>query len=63
MPGASVIAGAATLLSYLGHYLVARLLYDDLVRPVAHGDGRIAILLGVIGGVAYALGRRSGRQR
>jgi hypothetical protein len=55
-------ADPATLVSPLGHYLLARLLYDDLVRPIAHGDVSVVLLITAIGGVAYGLGRRSGRR-
>ncbi|MDQ6817984.1 MAG: hypothetical protein M3018_11360 [Actinomycetota bacterium] len=44
---------ATALLTYLWHYLVARLLYDDLVRPLA--DGRLLVLLPLVAVVAFAL--------
>jgi hypothetical protein len=62
MPGAAVTAPPATLVSYLGHYVLARLVYDDLLRPLVRGDVSVALLLVVGATVAYALGRRSGRR-
>ena len=39
-----MIALATTFLTYLWHYVVARLLYDALVRPLAIGGALIALL-------------------
>jgi hypothetical protein len=41
--GALAMSIAATLFTYLWHYLVARLLYDDLIRPLT--AGRMAALV------------------
>lgn len=54
---------AFTFLTYLWHYLVARLLYDQLVRPVARGHVSIALLTCCVGGGAFLIGRWSGRHR
>ena len=56
---------AAPFITYLWHYLVARLLYDDIVRPLVHG--RLTALLPLAGMIAVLLvllssGRR-GRAR
>ena len=55
-------APPATLVSYLGHYILARLVYDDLVRPLVRGDVSVALLLVVGVTVAFTLGRRSGQK-
>lgn len=49
------------LLTYLWHYLFARLLYDHLVRPVAHGDASGLVLLVGVALIAFLLGRRTRR--
>jgi hypothetical protein len=56
-----VIPLPGTLVSYLAHYLLARLIYDDLVHPLARGDVSVVLVIAAIGGAAYALGRRSRR--
>ncbi len=39
-------APAAELFTYVWHYVVARLLYDELFRPLLHGRlGAVAIVL------------------
>ena len=57
------MSGAAvSLLTYLWHYLVARLIYDQLIRPVLDGDAaRLAVLVS-IAAVAFAVGRRVRRR-
>jgi hypothetical protein len=59
-----MIAPAVTLLAYLWHYLVARLIYDELLRPLL--DGRSGgVVLGALatGLVASLLLRRRRRRR
>jgi len=56
-------APAVTFVTYLWHYVLARLLYDDLVRPLAHGDLSIGLLVTSCAGLGYAVGRRSRRRR
>jgi len=56
-------APAVTFLTYLWHYVLARLLYDDLVRPLAHGDLSVGLLVATGAGLGYALGRRSRPRR
>ena len=54
--------GAVSLLTYLWHYLVPRMLYDQLIRPLAHGDASgFALLLCVALG-SFVLGRRARRR-
>jgi hypothetical protein len=56
-------APATAFVIYLWHYLAARLLYDDLVRPLSRGQLPSAlVLVAIAAAVAFALGRRSGRR-
>jgi hypothetical protein len=50
---------AVSLITYVWHYLVARVIYDQLVRPLAHGDAPRLVLLACIAALSFALGRRS----
>jgi uncharacterized membrane protein YjfL (UPF0719 family) len=60
MPGAAVTLTATSLVVYVWHYLVARLLYDDLIRPLAqHGVGGAAL----VGACALGLGLLVARAR
>ena len=43
---------ASAFVTYLWHYLVARLVYDDLVHPLLRGHG-VALAAGV--GIAVAV--------
>ena len=53
---AGALTGAAiSLLTYLWHYTVARLLYDDVLRPL--GPAALALPV-VVCGVLLARGRR-----
>jgi hypothetical protein len=55
-------APAISLLSYVWHYLVARMVYDQLVRPLTHGDASRVVLLACVGAAAFILGRRTRRR-
>jgi hypothetical protein len=55
--------GAITFLTYLWHYLVGRLVYDQLVRPVIHGHVSIAPLTCAVGAGAFLLGRWTAKPR
>jgi hypothetical protein len=57
-----VTGEAVSLLTYLWHYLVARMIYDQLVRPVLHGDAARLALLACVAAGAFALGRRARRK-
>jgi hypothetical protein len=47
-------------LAYLWHYIVARLIYDDLVRPLTRSAGALALLtLVAVGGAVWVLRRRA----
>jgi hypothetical protein len=53
---------AVSLLIYVWHYLVARMIYDQLVRPLAHGDAARLLVLACVAGSAFVLGRRRRRR-
>ena len=53
---------AVSLLTYLWHYLVVRMLYDHLLRPLGHGDAAGIVLLACVAAVAFAIGRRMRRR-
>jgi hypothetical protein len=48
-----ITAANQSFLTYVWHYLLARLLYDDLIRPLLHGGA--AALVGAIACVAVAV--------
>lgn len=54
-------ADAVTLITYVWHYLTARLVYDQLVRPLSHGRGATTLLICGVAAVAFVLGRWTGR--
>jgi positive regulator of sigma E activity len=58
-----MIGLASTLLVYLWHYLVARLLYDELLRPLLHGRSG-GVMFGALAAtvLAFLLVRRRGRR-
>lgn len=51
----------ASFLTYLWHYLVARLLYDQVLRPLVRGHLSIALLICCVGAGAFVIGRWSER--
>ena len=51
------------LVTYLWHYLIARLLFDQLVRPLERGDGSGLVLVACVAGVGFLLGRMTARRR
>jgi hypothetical protein len=53
---------AISLFTYVWHYLIARMLYDHLVRPLAHGDAAELLLLVCVSVGAFVLGRRTRRR-
>ena len=55
-------AGALTFLTYVLHYLLARMLYEQLLRPLIHGDASRLALLGCVAATAFLLGRWTGRR-
>jgi hypothetical protein len=54
-------ASAVTLITYVLHYLFARLLYEQLLRPLIHGDPSGLVLLGCVAATAFLIGRWTGR--
>lgn len=51
-----------SLFTYVWHYLVARLLYDQLIRPLARGDAAGILLLALVAATSFGLGRRARRR-
>ena len=49
--------------TYLWHYLAARALYDELLRPLMHGHPGPLVALGLLVAGAFALGRRTAVRR
>ncbi|HUA50196.1 MAG TPA: hypothetical protein VMA77_33495 [Solirubrobacteraceae bacterium] len=58
-----MIAPAAAFLTYLWHYMLARLVYDELVRPLVHGRVPTALVVAVVAVAGVALSRVAGRRR
>ena len=56
-------ADAVALITYVWHYLVARVVYDELVRPLSHGRVSVGLLICGVAAAAFFLGRRTGRSR
>jgi hypothetical protein len=57
-----VTSSAVTFLTYLWHYLTARLVYDQVLRPLFHGHPSTAVLLCGVAIGGFAMGRWSGRR-
>jgi hypothetical protein len=58
-----MIAPSVTFLTYLWHYTAARLLFDDFVRPLAHGSrAAVIVAIGCAGVAGFLFGRRRGRR-
>jgi hypothetical protein len=51
---------SALFITYLWHYLAARAIYDELLRPVTHGHAASLLLLVLIAAGAFLLGRGRG---
>lgn len=56
-------AGAITLITYVWHYLIARLVYDQLLRPLIHGHVPATPATCAVAIAAFLIGRWSGRHR
>ena len=54
---------AIPFITYVWHYLVARLLYDHLLRPLIHGRVSVLPLVCAVALAAFALGWCSRRGR
>lgn len=50
---------SAVFITYLWHYLAARVIYEDLLRPLGHGDPAPLLTVGLVAVVAFTLGRLS----
>jgi hypothetical protein len=60
----AVLAYSHDLLPYLWHYLIARLLYDEVVRRLARGDGTsLVVAIVAVGLVLATLFRARARRR
>ena len=55
-------APAVSLLTYVWHYLVARMLYDHLLRPVLGGDVTGILVLACVAAFAFLAGRGTRRR-
>ena len=55
-------AVAVTLVTYVWHYVVARVFYDHLLRPALHGHPSAMLVLACILAGALLLARRWGRR-
>jgi hypothetical protein len=49
-------------ITYLWHYLAARAIYDDLLRPLTRGDPAPLLALGLLVALAFLVGRHSVRR-
>jgi hypothetical protein len=56
-------SAAIPFITYLWHYLVARLLYEQLLRPLTHGRVSVIAVIGALALAAFALGWWSRRGR
>jgi peptidoglycan/LPS O-acetylase OafA/YrhL len=48
--------GAITFITYLWHYLVARVIYDEVVRPLLRGDASGILLIGCVAVAGFLVG-------
>jgi hypothetical protein len=55
-------AVAVTLITYVWHYVVARLIYDGLLRPLMHGHPAALLVLACALAGALLLARRRRRR-
>jgi hypothetical protein len=54
--------GSVTLITYVWHYLFARTIYEQLLRPLLHGNVSGVLLLGCLATGAFLLGHWIGRR-
>ena len=57
-----MIVPAVALLTYLWHYLLARTLYDQLLRPLIHGRAPTALVIVCVAAAGFAVGRLTRRR-
>ena len=55
-------SSAVTFITYLWHYLTARFVYDQVLRPLIHGHPSSALLLCGVAIGSFAVGRWSARR-
>lgn len=55
------MSAATTFVTYVWHYLIARTLYDQVLRPLIHGRA-CAVLVLVLVAAAFAVGRFTRRR-
>jgi hypothetical protein len=48
---------AVALLTYVWHYLIARTIYEQLIRPIERGNFSVVLLVACAAAVAFAAGR------
>ena len=53
---------SVVFITYVWHYLAARAIYDELVRPLARGHPASLLLVVLIAAGAFWLGRRTARR-
>ena len=58
-----MIPAALTLINYLWHYLIARTLFDELLRPIERGNQTRLLALACVGAAGFLLGRITARRR
>lgn len=54
---------SALFFTYLWHYLAARTIYDEVLRPISRGHPGGLVLIALIAAIAFAVGRRSRMRR
>lgn len=54
---------AVTFITYLWHYVLARMVYDQVLRPMVHGHPGNALLMACVAIGGFAVGRWSGTRR
>jgi hypothetical protein len=54
---------SAVFITYLWHYLAARAIYDELLRPLFGGNLTPLLPVALVAVIAYLLGRRSSGAR
>jgi hypothetical protein len=57
------LASGHGFLTYLWHYVLARLIYDDIVRPLTRGDGVALLIAAAAAALAALLVTRQRRRR
>ena len=59
-----ITTGSLTMVTYVWHYVVARLVYDQLLRPAIHGHVvRTLLVVCAVPAAGFAIGRLRGRER